>query len=71
MHEAKFKQKYYLFEFQKKLKKKLNFTLLQALKNKGSDIGSFRYDLVRFDFKPFGASFVILTPTIFFNLFTI
>jgi hypothetical protein len=37
-------------------------TLLQPLKNTGSEIGSFKYDLIKFDLKPFGASFVILTP---------
>lgn len=37
-------------------------TLLHPLKNLGSEMGSFRYDLSRLALIPLGGSFVILTP---------
>ena len=39
-----------------------NHTLLHPLKKLWSEIGSFKKDLRRFDFSPFGGSLVIFTP---------
>ena len=38
-------------------------TLLQAVKNSLSEMGSFKYERSRFERSPLGGSLVILTPT--------
>lgn len=52
----------WLFTLYKNLKRPWLLTLLQAVKNSLSEIGSLRYERNKFERRPFGGSLVIFTP---------